>query len=401
MSSSARCRSQRVWQRVRDTDGRNSIALKTARNITSPPRSPRLRKADRAFVNLGKEPTRTRAVITEPSRPRSESPLCLESLLRVTTDPVFLATREGVILESHVPPDNDLLLPADSLAGKPVADLFSSSMAGLALDTIAKALDSGETQIFCTPHLLPGRVRQLEVRITRNGPNEVLVLVRDVTDRQLLEKEILEIANQEQIRIGQDLHDGLGQHLTGITFLTRALERKLSAREIPEAAEAAEIGRLVIQALSQTRNLARGIFPVELESSGLVAAFHELAGTVEELFQISCVVECPNDAPLADQSVANHLFRFAQEAVNNSVKHGKASCVAIRLRRAEQQLILSISDNGVGLPKQGIKLKGLGLRIMGYRAQKLGGTLDLESPATGGTSVTCTIPDPAPNPRSA
>src|SRR5207237_2860566 len=139
----------------------------------------------------------------------------------------------------------------------------------------------------------------------------------DVSEQRLLEKEVLEITNREQTRIGQDLHDGLGQHLTGITFLTRALETRLSSQSLPEAEEAAEIGRLVLQALSQTRNLARGLFPIELESNELAPALRELAATVEKLFNISCAVETDDNLVVAaNRTVVNHLFRLAQEAIN-------------------------------------------------------------------------------------
>src|SRR5207237_4690804 len=172
--------------------------------------------------------------------------------------------------------------------------------------------------------------------------------VRDVTAQKLTEQEILEISNREQVRIGQDLHDGLGQHLTGVTFLSKALEKKLAARSLPEAEEAAEIGRLVLQALSQTRNLARGIFPVELESNELAPAFRDLASNVEKLFNISCIVETDENAVIADRGVANHLFRLTQEAINNSAKHGKARRVIIGLKAVGEKTVLSIQDNGVG-----------------------------------------------------
>lgn len=312
-----------------------------------------------------------------------------DALLRVLSDLLFVVSWDGVILECRVPPANDLLLTAENLVGKRIADLLPAALAEVAMENILKVAETGEAHTFCSQYFLPGRVRELEVRLAPTGRREVLALVRDVTDRKLLEKEILDIANQEQMRIGQDLHDGLGQHLTGITFLTRALEKKLSARALPEAAEAAEIVQLVIQALSQTRNLARGIFPVELESTGLGRAFRELASTVEELFGISCLVDCPENVMISSHSVANHLFRLAQEAINNSVKHGKASRLVIGLHDRDGRIELSIRDDGVGLPRDGIKMKGLGLRIMGYRAQKIGAVFGIESPESGGTVVTC------------
>jgi signal transduction histidine kinase len=219
--------------------------------------------------------------------------------------------------------------------------------------------------------------------------------VHDVTDRIQMEKELLEISHREQMRIGQDLHDGLGQHLTGITFLTRALEKRLAGQGLPEAAEAAEVSRLVMQALSQTRSLARGLFPVELEAKGLVAAFRELAATVEDVFGVACALDCDESVVIRDQTVATHLFRLAQEAVSNAVRHGKAKHLAVELKRAGDYLALAIRDDGQGLPKDGPKAQGLGLKIMQYRAQKVGGVLTLQSPDGGGTVVACVFAEPA------
>jgi signal transduction histidine kinase len=215
--------------------------------------------------------------------------------------------------------------------------------------------------------------------------------VREVTANKATEKEILEISNREQVRIGQDLHDGLGQHLTGITFLTKALEKKLASRCLPEAEEAADIGRLVLQALSQTRSLARGLFPVELESSGLVPAFRELAATVERLFSISCQLDCDEELVIPDRTVATHLFRLTQEAINNSVKHGKAKQVMIGLKAVKADIVLSIKDNGTGFNPESMPSKGLGLRIMNYRAQKIGASFDIRAAVDSGTLVTCTL----------
>jgi len=195
------------------------------------------------------------------------------------------------------------------------------------------------------------------------------------------------------VRIGQDLHDGLGQHLTGVTFLSRALERKLAARELPESEDAAEIGRLVLQALSQTRNLARGIFPVELESRDLAPALRDLASTVEKLFKISCTVESAEGLVIVDRDVVNQLFRLAQEAVNNSVKHGKARRVQISLQSLGDKTVLTIRDDGVGFRREATAPKGLGLRIMGYRAQRIGARFDIQRGERGGTIVTCAVPE--------
>src|SRR5947209_6225597 len=203
------------------------------------------------------------------------------AFLSTLSDPAFFLRKDGVITEAYLPPHSDFTLTPRALIGRSIRDLLPPQIGQQAMHYIEKACRTKEAQTFTSQYVFPGRTREFQAKVTVCGPNELLAVVRDVSEQRLLEKEVLEITNREQTRIGQDLHDGLGQHLTGITFLTRALENRLGAQSLPEAEEASEIGKLVLQALSQTRNLARGLFPVELESTGLCTALRELATTVE------------------------------------------------------------------------------------------------------------------------
>jgi two-component system sensor kinase FixL len=313
------------------------------------------------------------------------------AFLSTLSDPAFFLRKDGVITEAHLPAHSDFTLTPRAVVGRSIRDLLPPQIGQQAMHYLEKALRTHETQTFTSQYVFPGRTREFQAKVTASGPNELLAIIRDVSEQKLLEKEVLEITTREQTRIGQDLHDGLGQHLTGITFLTRALEQRLTVQQLPEADDAAEIGRLVLQALSQTRSLARGLFPVELESDGLGAGLHELATTVQGMFPVSCKVTCDEPITIQDRSVQSHLFRLAQEAVNNSVKHGKCKNVQIKLQKADEKCVLSISDDGIGFPEKEVKLKGLGLRIMNYRAQKIGGELQVEPLETGGTVVKCTF----------
>jgi len=315
------------------------------------------------------------------------------ALLNVVSDWLFIVGSDGVIIECHPPPEPDGPAIAKTFNGRKVIELLPMQLSQQARYYLEKTLRTGQTQTFSAQFLLRGRECQFQVRVALCSPGQVIALVRDITERHLREKEILEISNREQLRLGQDLHDGLGQHLTGITFLTRALENKLSARGIPEADEIGEIGKLVMQALSQTRNLARGLFPVEL-ASGMVQALKDLANTAEKLFNISCRLEADESIAIRNRTVAHHLFRVAQEAINNSVKHGKATQVLMNLRSDGDILTLTVSDNGIGLAEDAAQSKGLGLRIMGYRAQKIGGTLNIARADEGGTVLTCSFKAP-------
>jgi two-component system, LuxR family, sensor kinase FixL len=341
-------------------------------------------KASKGSLEIASETTRLEDAL-------QRSQLKARALLSVISDLVFIIRKDGVILEFHAPKENDLRLSPEGLVGKRIMELLPAQIGRQVMHYVEKALRTTTPQIFTSQSPLPSWPCDFEARLTVSSPGEVLALVRDVTERKLLQKEILEISHRERTRIGQDLHDGLGQHLTGITFLSRALENRLTAKLLPEAVEAAEISQLVLQALSQTRSLARGLFPVELESSGLVRAFGELATTVEKLFNITCRLECDEQVEIHNRTTATHLFRLVQEAINNSVKHGKAKLVVIGLTKADDQLVLTITDNGVGFSPKADQSKGLGLRIMKYRAQKIGAHLELGPAEKGGTRVRCTF----------
>ena len=215
--------------------------------------------------------------------------------------------------------------------------------------------------------------------------------VRDITDRKMLEKEILETSDREQRRIGQDLHDGLCQQLAGIELMSQVLEQNLARQSKPEADRVGEIAGHVRNAISHTRSLARGLSPVTLESDGLMSALHELAENARKIFNIDCEFRCDPPVPLKDQAVASHLFRIAQEAVSNAIRHGKAKQIVIQLREQRGRITVTISDNGSGFPKAIPQQKGMGLRIMQSRAGMIGGTLALENSPSGGARIVCTV----------
>lgn len=224
--------------------------------------------------------------------------------------------------------------------------------------------------------------------------------IRDITERKQLEKEILEISEREQRRIGQDLHDGLCQHLAGIELMSQVLEQKLARRSKAAAARASDIAKNVRDAIGHTRLLARGLSPVTLESEGLMSALQELAINTEKIFRVACRFDCNPPVLVQDYPAATHLFRLAQEAVSNAIKHGKAKRILIRLKEERGRLALSIIDNGSGFPTKIPKSKGMGLRIMQSRAGMIGGTLAIERNAAGGTSVTVAAPNGTIRPKT-
>jgi len=216
--------------------------------------------------------------------------------------------------------------------------------------------------------------------------------IRDITERKQLEKAVLEISAREQRRIGQDLHDGLGQHLTGVAFMAKAHQQKLAEKESPEAQEADKIVKLVNEAILKTRELSRGLLPVVSDADGLMSAIQLYVREVEDLFHVHCLFEFAHPVLIDDTSVANHLYHIVREAVNNAIKHGKADRITIRLTEASGWGTLTIEDNGSGIQQTPARSPGRGLHIMTYRAGMVGGTLELKSNCPSGTTVLCRFP---------
>src|SRR5580704_13740037 len=214
----------------------------------------------------------------------------------------------------------------------------------------------------------------------------------DITERKGLEETILEISAREQRRIAQDLHDGLGQHLTGIAFMSKVLEEKLSDKSLPEAEEAAKIVKMVNQAIDNTRQLARGLHPVAAEPLGLMSALKKWANEVEGLFHIGCSFRCERPLAIHDANLATHLYRIAQEAVNNAIRHGKSRNIVIGLSGKNGAGMLTIQDDGDGFPKKPVNPPGVGLSIMNYRADMVGGSLKVQPNQDRGVTVTCIFP---------
>ena len=213
----------------------------------------------------------------------------------------------------------------------------------------------------------------------------------DVTDRRKLERQVLEISAREQMRIGQDLHDRLGQHLTGVAFKSQVLAEDLQAKNVSDASTASTIVEMVSDAINQTRGLARGLYPVHLEADGLMTAMQELAAQTQSTFTIRCRFVCEEPILIYDVSVATHLYRIAQEALNNAVRHGKPKSIEIRLQEDGDAVELRIQDDGIGIDPEANGKQGLGLSIMQYRARMIDGTLQIARGDTGGTVVTCSL----------
>jgi PAS domain S-box-containing protein len=217
------------------------------------------------------------------------------------------------------------------------------------------------------------------------------VSLHDVTRRKQLEDEVLEASEGERRRIGRDLHDELGQELTGIAFLSKELEDTLAARQLPESSDAASIVGHINRAIDRTRTLSKGLAPVELEAEGLMTALADLGRHVEDVFKINCEFRCDPPILIHDAAVAVNLYRIAQEAVSNAIRHGRARNITIDLRLTGNQDVLTVTDDGIGIRLGASSSKGMGLRVMAYRSRSIGGSLRVQRDPKGGTVVSCSV----------
>ncbi len=213
-----------------------------------------------------------------------------------------------------------------------------------------------------------------------------------IGERRRLEYELLEITEKERRRIGLDLHDDLGQRLSGLALITKALELKLAKRHAPEAADAARIHDLAQQTMTHTRDLAHDLAMLDLMGDDLPAAFEGLAKHAAELFKISCQYEGQRSLPPLESNIASQLYKIAQEAVTNAIKHAKARRVGISLANGSDEIVLTVHNDGLPFPDLKGSSTGMGLRIMNYRANLIGASLEIKGAGPHGTRVICIVP---------
>ena len=212
----------------------------------------------------------------------------------------------------------------------------------------------------------------------------------DVTERKVLEKRILDAGEQERRRVGADLHETLGQILTGVALLSKAQSHRLAGSK--EAHAAQEITRLLNQAVSYTRSLARGLCPVALGGEGLISGLYEYAATISETYGMQCVVEAQDGLNLPSEAVNEHLYGIVMEAVHSAIRQGRATKIVIGLASRDGKLELTVRDDGKGVRNRKHHDETSGIEAMKYRAQAAGAVFKVKSVSDGGTVVTCTLP---------
>jgi len=237
-------------------------------------------------------------------------------------------------------------------------------------------------------------VQTLQHEMQERVRQRTAALTAEIAERERLEKTLLEISERERATIGRELHDNLGQHLTGTAFAGQVLGEKLQALGLVEQSDAWKIVALIEEGIEKTRRLAKGLLLAEIQRDGLVAALRGLAADASNQFRLACEFRLEGECIVDSGSEAMHLLRIAQEAVNNAVRHGKARRIVVALTCLPDYLELIVRDYGSGLPPPPLRGEGLGLHIMAHRAQIIGGEFFIETATDGGTVVCCRLPQP-------
>lgn len=219
-------------------------------------------------------------------------------------------------------------------------------------------------------------------------------LQAEIVERKRVEREILEITQEEQRRFGSQLHDGLCQELTAILVFAKGLARKMEKENRLDIAELKKISDLLHGAVDQARNTARGLYPGELEGNSLMHTLEELTSNTQNFSGISCRLHCPHPILINDNNIATHLYKIAQEGVSNAVHHGEARSIEVGLVQQDGVITLTVKDDGVGYALDSQNSKGIGLKIMRYRAHLMGGSFQVETNSPYGTILKCSVKSP-------
>ena len=310
------------------------------------------------------------------------------ALLAALPEPVVLLTRDGQLQDSLVPPTASpgALAHLQGFLSGPHAPAAQRLLREVGDDTTVRALDIG-----------PGPSdRRYELRLSRYHGDTVLALMHDVTEQRLLERRMLDAVARAQQQMGSDLHDGVCQQLTGLLLLAQALEGAARRGEAIALADLTQLREYLAAGALEVRQVSQSLYPVVLSQHGLVDALHQLCDSVRALHRIPCTCHT-SLARVSLEGAAIHLYRIAQEAVANAVRHARCTTITVELTRTVNDLVLTITDDGTGLPASPARRPpGMGLHSMSHRAEAIGAFLSIHPRDGGGTVVRCALPEPTP-----
>jgi len=332
-----------------------------------------------------------------PSEP-TEREYVLRSILNTAVDAIITIDLQGVVRGFNRAAAKMFGYLADEVVGQNIRMLMPEPYASEHDGYLERYLRTGEAHIIGVGREVVARRKDgtlfpIDLAVSQvDQLGRFTGILRDLTARRALEREVIECTTVEQQRIGQEIHDNLGQRLTGAAMLAKALERKLEQRELPEAETARRVTEQLRLALDEAHRLAHGLQPVDIDPRGLVAALKSLAHEFEATTSIKCRVDSAHFTEFSGRHAATHLYRIAQEALQNVAKHAQASEVMIRIGTQESQLQLAIEDNGVGLGTGRGRKGGLGLHTMQYRAGIIGAQFNATNASHRGTVIQCILP---------
>jgi PAS domain S-box-containing protein len=320
----------------------------------------------------------------------------LRAILGTVADAVITIDRRGIIQAVNPATERMFGYTAAELIGRGVGLLMPSPQRELHDGYLATYLQTGERHVIGTTREVEacrkdGSVFPAELAVSEIEHLKLFTGVhRDLTRRRQLERDVVEAASREQRRIGQDLHDTVGQELTALNLLAADLAEALRTNPANGADLLARITRGLRRSQDALRTVLRGLLPVAVEREGLMAALADLADRTRQEAKVNCTFDCPVPVEVADNVVATHFYLIAQEAVHNAVKHGRPRNVLISLE-SDGRLVLRVRCDGTGMSPQAAESHGLGLRIMRNRAAIIGAALTIEPAEPTGTLVTCAL----------
>jgi PAS domain S-box-containing protein len=345
------------------------------------------------IISIVHDLTESRAM-TEALRSSEER---YRGLAEALPDAIYILDAQSVYQYVNETAARWLGLPAAEFIGRKRTDFFPAETIRQQQILMDQVRETGQPAIIEWNVPFPSGERWVETRLvplsTAPGKRELVIAIsRDLTDQRRLQQQILEISAEERQRIGYDLHDGLGQHLSGVAFITKALEKELMAISPAHADDARKVVGLLNQAIAQTRSLARMLAPVDVEASGLPAALANLADETGKLFRVDAFFHSGLSELRFDGQTGMALYRIAQEAIHNAIRHGAANRIEINLEPDQDEVCLTVRDNGRGYANASKPQSGMGMRIMQYRASSVGGRILFQSVVGKGTEVICRVP---------
>lgn len=341
--------------------------------------------------------TRTASRRASPGRSPAAGPeneARLRAIINTVVDGIITIDEHGLVESVNPAAEHIFGYKARELVGRNISKLMPAPFSQQHDAYLQRYLRTGRARIIGIGREVVGLRKDgttfsldLAVSEWRQGNRRMFTgVVRDITERKRAEQAIAAVSENERRRFGSELHDGLGQQLTGVALLCKALQSKLAKQDHPAAAEAGDIAHLASQTLNELKRQAHGLYPVELERHGLTAALEELAANHRARFGVRCTFTAHGQIPPIATGPALQVYRIAQEAVHNAIKHGQAKGISVRLERLESMMSLQVEDDGVGLPARR-QPSGMGLTIMKHRAAALGGALEIGRGASCGTLV--------------